>query len=151
MDPVAIVGYLVFAFVAGAFLPLQVGVNAQLSEWVGSPVRASLVSFAVGTLVLGLVTLAAFRGWPTPGKLADVPWWAWTGGLLGAFYVLGSIVTGPRLGAVAFVAIVVAGQSVASLILDNFGLIGFKEHPISAGRIIGLLLLGVGVALVRIY
>jgi uncharacterized membrane protein YdcZ (DUF606 family) len=69
----------------------------------------------VGTLVLAVVTLAAFRGWPSPGKLADIPWWAWVGGLLGTFYVLGSIVTSPRLGAVAFVAIIVAGQSVASL------------------------------------
>jgi len=151
MRRVAIVGYLAFAFVAGAFLPLQAGVNAELSRWVGSPIRASFVSFAVGTLALALVTLAAFRGWPTPAKLADVPWWAWVGGLLGAFYVFGSIVTSPRLGAVAFVAIIVAGQSVASLILDHFGWVGFDEHPISAGRIVGLLLLGVGVALVRIY
>jgi transporter family-2 protein len=148
---VAIVGYLMFAFVAGVFLPLQVGANAELSRWVGSPVRASLVSFAVGTLVLGLVTAAAFRGWPSTGKLADIPWWAWAGGLLGAFYVLGSIVTGPRLGAVAFVAIVVAGQSVASLLLDHFGWVGFEQHRVSPGRIAGVILLGAGVALVRAF
>jgi bacterial/archaeal transporter family-2 protein len=118
---VAIGGYFVLAFLAGAALPLQVGLNGELSRRVGSPVRASLISFAVGTLVLALLTAVAFRGWPSPGKLAHVPWWAWLGGTLGAFYVLGSIVTGPRIGALAFVAAVVAGQSVASVVLDNFG------------------------------
>jgi bacterial/archaeal transporter family-2 protein len=148
---VAIVGYYVLAFLAGAVLPLQVGLNGELSRWVGSPVRASLISFVVGTLVLAALTAVAFRGWPSPGKLAGVPWWAWLGGLLGAFYVIGSIVTGPRIGAVAFVAAVVAGQAVASVVLDNYGWVGFAEREITPGRILGLLLLAAGVALVRIF
>jgi bacterial/archaeal transporter family-2 protein len=148
---VAIVGYFALAFFAGVVLPLQVGLNGELSRWVGSPVRASLISFAVGTILLGLLTAVAFRGWPSPGKLADVPWWAWLGGALGAFYVVGSIITGPRIGAVAFVAAVVAGQSVASVVLDNYGWAGFAERAITPGRILGLVLLAAGVTLVRVF
>ena len=147
----AIVGYFVLAFFAGVVLPLQVGLNGELSRWVGSPVRASLISVAVSTLVLGLLTVVAFRGWPSASKLAGVPWWAWLGGLLGAFYLIGSIVTGPRIGAVAFVATVVAGQAVASVVLDNFGWVGFEQRQISAGRIAGMVLVGAGVALLRIF
>ena len=142
--------YLAFALVAGAMLPFQAGVNAQLAHWVGGPVRASLVSFAVGTLALLAVTLALFRGVPS-AKLEDAPWWVWVGGLLGAFYVVGSIVTAPRLGAVTLVAALLAGQAVASLVVDHFGWVGFAEQPITPGRVAGLVLIGLGVALVRVF
>jgi uncharacterized membrane protein YdcZ (DUF606 family) len=33
--------YLLFALVAGAVLPFQASVNAQLAHWVGGPIRAS--------------------------------------------------------------------------------------------------------------
>jgi transporter family-2 protein len=148
---VAIWGYLLFAFAAGAMLPIQFGINAQLSSWVGSPVRAALVSFVVGTLALLAATLVAARQWPGGEKLGDAPWWIWLGGVFGATYVLGSIVAAPRLGAVSLVALILAGQAVASLLVDHFGWVGFEEHPISLGRIAGVLLLAAGVALVRIF
>jgi bacterial/archaeal transporter family-2 protein len=92
--------------------------------------------------------LVAARGWP--GRADDAPWWVWTGGLLGAFYVLGSIVTAPKLGAATLVALILAGQAIASLAVDHFGWVGFEEQPITALRIVGVLLLAGGVALVRL-
>ena len=60
----AIWGYLAFAFAAGAMLPLQFGINAELARWVDSPLRAALVSFAVWTVVLLVAALPLLRGWP---------------------------------------------------------------------------------------
>ena len=144
-------GYVLFALVAGAMLPFQAGVNAQLAGVLGSPVRAALVSFAVGTIALLALALAFYRGWTSTDRLADAPWWVWIGGLLGAFYVAGSIVTAPRLGAVTLVALLLAGQAGASLLVDHFGWVGFDEHPVTAGRLAGMALLAVGVALVRAF
>ncbi len=93
----AIWGYLLFALAAGAMLAIQFGINAQLASWLGSPVRASFVSFVVGALALGAVAAALYRDWPPAGRVADAPGWVWIGGLLGAFYVLGSVVAAPRL------------------------------------------------------
>ena len=142
-------GYLLFALAAGAMLPFQAGVNAQLAAWAGSPIRAALISFAVGTAALVVVVLAAARGWPD--RAGDAPWWVWVGGLLGAFYVAGSIVSAPRLGAVTLVAVLLAGQTVASLLVDHYGWVGFAEREITAGRIAGVALVAAGVALVRLY
>jgi transporter family-2 protein len=144
-------GYLVFAFAAGAMLPIQFGINAQLSHWIESPVRAALVSFLVGAFALGLVTLALYRNLPPAAELGAAPWWVWVGGLFGAFYVLGSVVAAPKLGAVTLVALILAGQAVSSLLVDHFGWVGFEEQPISLGRIAGVLLLAAGVALVRAF
>jgi bacterial/archaeal transporter family-2 protein len=148
---VAIWGYLLFALLAGAMLPFQFGINAQLAEWLGSPVRATFVSFAVGTLVLLAVTIAAFRDWPSTGRVSDAPWWVWIGGLLGAFYVLGSVVTAPKLGAATLVAMILAGQAIASLLVDHFGWVGFEENPVTPGRLVGMGLVAAGVALVRVF
>ena len=143
--------YLALAALAGAALPLQAGVNAQLATWVGGPIRASAVSFAVGTVVLAALALALVKAWPAPARLGDAPWWVWVGGALGALYVASTVAAAPRLGAVTLVAAVVAGQALASLVLDHFGVAGFPEHPITPGRIVGLALLVAGVLLVRVF
>ena len=75
----------------------------------------------------------------------------WLGGALGAFYVVGSIVSAPKLGAATLIALVVAGQGMASLLVDHFGWVGFEAKHISVGRLVGMGLLGAGVVLVRIF
>jgi transporter family-2 protein len=143
--------YLVFAVVAGAMIPFQAGINAQLARWVGSPIGSAFVSFLVGTIALAVIVVLQRKPLPSPSKLADAPWWIWIGGLLGAFYVAGSIVAAPKLGAVMLIAAVVAGQSLASLLVDQYGWVGFAEHHISPGRVVGMLFVAGGVALVRIF
>ena len=149
MARVAIWPYLAFGFAAGAMLPIQFGINAQLASWVDSPLRATLVSFFVGTLALAIVTLVAARDWPPLSRVESAPWWVWVGGLLGAFYVLGSVVAAPKLGAATLVAVILAGQAVASLLVDHFGWVGFEENPVTLGRLAGVAFVAVGVALVR--
>ena len=143
--------YLLFAVAAGTMLPFQFGINAQLSHWVGSPIRAAFVSFLVGTIALLIVSAFVRKPLPSLARLGDVPWWVWIGGLLGAFYVAGSIVTAPKLGAVTLAAAIIFGQTVASVLVDQFGWVGFKEHHASPGRLVGVLLVGVGVVLVRAF
>jgi bacterial/archaeal transporter family-2 protein len=147
--PVAIWGALGLAIVAGAMIPFQAGVNVALSRFVGGPSRAAFLSFAVGTVALLVVSLLATRGLPNLSRASEAPWWVWIGGLLGAFYVFGSIVSAPRLGAVTLIAAVFAGQAVASLVIDHYGWVGFPEQAISPARLAGIALLAAGLALVR--
>ena len=147
----AIWGYLLLALGLGALLPLQVGANAELAQWLGAAVRASIVNFVVGGIALVAVTLAFFRGWPQAESIVQVPGWGWVGGFVGASYVLGSTLAGPRLGAVTFFALILAGQTVASVLVDHFGWIGFETHPLSLGRVAGIALLAAGVVLVRVF
>jgi transporter family-2 protein len=143
--------YLLFAVAAGAMLPFQFGVNAQLSHWVGSPIRAAFVSFLVGTIALVIISAFVRKPLPSLARLGDVPWWVWIGGLLGAFYVAGSIVTAPKLGAVTLVAAIVFGQTLASVLVDQFGWVGFREHHASPGRLVGVVLVATGLVLVRAF
>src|SRR3954470_17962922 len=143
--------YLLLAAAAGAMLPLQFGVNAQLAHWLGSPIRAAFVSFLVGAVALLVVAAFVRKPLPSLARLGDVPWWVWIGGLLGAFYVTGSIVTAPRLGAVTLAAAIIFGQTLASVLVDQFGWVGFEEQHATPGRLLGVLLVAVGVVLVRAF
>ena len=48
------------------------------------------------------------------------------------------------------VALILAGQALASLAVDHFGWVGFEEQPITLLRVAGVVLLAGGVALVRL-
>jgi transporter family-2 protein len=143
--------YLLFAFAAGVALPVQFGINAQLATWLDTPVRAAFVSFLTGTLILAAAAALVFKPLPSLSRLGHAPWWIWLGGALGAFYVVGSVVAAPRLGAATVIAVIVAGQSLASIVIDHFGWVGFEPKPVSAGRLAGMALVGTGVVLVRFF
>ena len=143
--------YVLFAFAAGAALPVQFGINAQLSSWLDSPVRAAFVSFLTGAIILAVAAALLFKPLPSGSRLGHAPWWVWVGGAFGAFYVVASIVAAPRLGAATVVAVIVAGQSIASVVVDHYGWVGFEPRHVSAGRLLGMALVGTGVALVRFF
>lgn len=135
---------------AGALLPLQAGINTQLKNYLGNASLASLVSFVAGALSLLIYVVVSRTPLPTAGTLARVPWWAWLGGgVCGATYVVLVILTVQRLGAAVGFSLVIAGQMLMSVVLDQFGMVGFPTHAISGGRIIGVVLLIVGVVLIR--
>ena len=139
------------ALVAGTCIPTQAGINARLSLWVRSPVLAAATSFLVGTVVLAGYALAARLPLPTLRSALDQPWWLWTGGVLGAFFVAVTIHLAPRLGATNMLAWLLAGQMLAALVFDHFGLLGYPQHLLSPGRAVGVLLLIAGVLMIRIF
>ena len=143
--------FILMAILAGISVPTQAGINAQLGLWTRSPVLASTISFAVGTLTLVLYSLAARIPLPTLAAAGNHPWWVWFGGMLGAFFVTATIILVPKLGATSMVALILAGQMLASLLLDHFGLLGYPLHPINLGRIAGVVLVCAGVWLIRYF
>jgi len=141
--------FLVIAMLGGAALATQAGVNASLGRGLGHPITASFASFLVGGLSLMIYGLVTQVPWLTVGRASQVPGWAWSGGLLGAGYVVASIMLAPKLGASSWVVAVVAGQVLASVALDHFGLAGFPVQPFNLIRAAGLLLVVAGVLIVR--
>jgi bacterial/archaeal transporter family-2 protein len=140
--------FILFAILAGIALPIQASINAQLKNYVGTPLIASSISFLVGLLALLIGTLIQ-GSWSLGKSLTSAPWWIWTGGLLGAFYVLATIVLIPRLGAATTVACVLAGQVVISIIIDHFGLLQVTMNHVTIPRLIGAVLIIAGVFLVQ--
>jgi transporter family-2 protein len=141
--------FLLLAIAAGVLLPVQAGLNAQLRSAIGSPVVAAFISFLVGTAALAVTTLLLRASLPLGRAWSSTSVVQWSGGLIGAVYVLAAVVLAPKLGAGTLVAAVVAGQMVTSLLLDHYGLIGFPVHSLSLVRLLGAAFVIAGVVLIQ--
>src|SRR5262245_45155653 len=131
----------------GVGLTVQIGMNSTLARVYGSPLWAAAANFAIGLVAL-IACAAAFSGRIAAGSTAQVPGWAWWGGLLGASYVASVTMLGPRLGGLALLALVLAGQLVAALWVDQMGVLGFPRLPGTPMRLFGAVLLVVGAVLI---
>lgn len=140
--------WMLLTFLAGAGLVVQVGMNAAVGGALGRPMLGAVVNFIVGLALLLCISLATRAPLPNREALASVPWWAWLGGCMGALYVTTATTAGPRLGALLLLALGVAGQMVASLVVDHYGLLGFAQQPVTTSKILGVVLLAAGIALI---
>jgi transporter family-2 protein len=137
------------ALIAGVMLPLQAVFNARLGRVLGSPIWAASVSGAVTTITLVIVGLVVTRDLPRTAGAADLPWWAWAGGLCGVFALAGMTAAAPRLGAATMIALVVFGQVIFSMLLDRFGLFGLTSYLLTPQRVLAACLLLTGAILIR--
>jgi len=140
---------ILFALAAGVSLPVQAGVNAALARHLGRPEWAGVVSFAVGLLGIVAYALATRARAPTTAELGGVPGWAWTGGLIGAFYVTSIILLTPRIGITMTMGFAVAGQLIGALVFDQLGAFGLDARPITFSRALGVVMLIASVLLIR--
>lgn len=147
-------GWIVLGLLAGAVLPLQGAINAQLSKQVGHPLAAGTISFVVATVTIAvvLVMLLVSRRTPSPrlGPLRVMPWWGWLGGFCAGAYVTATFVLIPSIGAAVTVALTVTGQQVASALIDQYGWFRMPRRPLSTTRVGGLALLVAGSVLVQL-
>ncbi len=110
---------------------------------------AAAISFLIGTAALLVASMVFRQSWTLTSALASGPWWAWAGGLLGAFYVLAMVILVPSIGAATTVSMILAGQVLASVLIDNFGWLRIPVHELTIPRVAGAVLVVVGVALVQ--
>ena len=131
--------------IAGVAVAVQPSINARLAEKVGY-LQSATISFAVGTLVLLLISLSTRQG--SFRNIGGVDWWQLSGGLFGAFFVTMTIVGVPRIGITAVLALTIVSQLLAGLVMDHYGLFGMRGIPLDPKRVAGVVLLLVGVALI---
>jgi transporter family-2 protein len=141
--------YVTLAAAAGACIALQASANGKFRQNIGSPLFATFFSICGTILTAGAAMVLIRPSAPSADALRQTPWWNWIGGPLGALIVLAGATLVSELGAALFIASVVAGQLLCSLLLDHFALLGLPEQPLTPGRMIGALLVVTGVVCVK--
>lgn len=86
---------------------------------------------------------------PNPGAALQGPIWWWLGGVAGVVYVTAALVLTPRMGAGGFIVAVIAGQMLASMLIDHFGLMGLPVKPVTLVRLVGMGLILAGMGMVQ--
>lgn len=140
--------------VLGGLMTCQGGVNSELKTHLSYPIQAAFISFLTGTTVLSVLCLALYlktqETWFANG-FAPVPWWAWTGGLIGAIFVSSAIMLIPRMGAITWTLTLMSGQIFTAMLIEHFGIAGVPKIPINGVRIAGSLLVLTGILLVVLW
>jgi bacterial/archaeal transporter family-2 protein len=142
---VNILSYL-FAFAAGAANPMQAGANAELNKGLASPLWSAMWIYVSGLAGILLFQLIIRQAWPGQ-KLAagGLPWWAWAGGVLSIASTMAGLTLAQKMGSGTFTGVSLTASLLTSIILDQFGMIGFKPHPLSTMRAAGAAFLIAGV------
>ena len=141
--------FALLAMGAGACIALQASANGKFRENIKSPEYAAFFSIC-GTFLTAITAMLILRPTtPSVAALRETQWWNWIGGPLGALIVLAGAALTRELGAALFIALVVGGQLLCSLVLDHFALLGLNEQPVTAGRLLGALLVVAGVLCIK--
>jgi transporter family-2 protein len=134
------------AIAAGVAAALQAATNAGLSKSAG--LGPALVVNTVVVLI-GALGLWAALGARTTSFPESVSWTFYLGGLYGFVIIASLAFVFPRIGAAYAIALMVAGQCGAALLVDHFGLVGMPRDPVTMQRVIGVALVAAGAVVMR--
>lgn len=138
------------AIVSGAVVPFQAGANALLGRTLGHPLWGTVISLCVSFACILPVMALAKVGAPTISNLVQAPRWIWIGGIVGVVYITGALLLAPKLGAAGFITAAIAGQMLASVVIDQWGLVGLPQRPVSLSRLAGLALVFLGLITMQV-
>jgi bacterial/archaeal transporter family-2 protein len=136
---------------AGILVPIQTALNAQLGRTAGHPITTTLIVFIVGVVACLIALLAIRPATPQLATFAQVPLWAWGGGMIAMVYVVLLVTLAPKLGVGLTTALVLVGQLLAALAIDHFGVLGNPQHSLNSMRLLGVALMIGGVVLIKRY
>ncbi|CAG9296431.1 DMT family transporter [Celerinatantimonas diazotrophica] len=137
--------YFIMALTSGFGLAIQAAVNSRLSSGVhNQPLMAAFISFAVGTLCLGLIAIFQVHWSGVGSALTQQPWWRWIGGFLGASAVFTTIFLAPRIGITNTMFLFILGQLIAGMLVDSFGWIQMPVRAVYWYKYAGLGIMFVG-------
>jgi transporter family-2 protein len=138
--------YAAVTTLAGIGIPIMASLNATLGTRLQSPALAAAILFAVGfSISVGVLLISSPPILPTP--LPPIRYFL--GGLFVAFYVLSITAIAPKFGVGNAVFFVLLGQIVSATIIDHFGLFGAVKVTVSNVKLMGGVLMAVGVFMAR--
>ena len=132
--------------VIGIAMSIQTALNTQLRSYLYSPLQAALFSFLIGTILLAILVMFQQQK-PQWSELIQIPWYLWLGGFLGVYAISISIYTAPKLGFLTLSGLIIFGQLLTSMLIDHFGWLGNEKIALNWQRILGGVVIFIGVLL----
>jgi bacterial/archaeal transporter family-2 protein len=132
-------------------LTILIGLLGGISVGIQSPLAGAIsqrVGGAAGSLIIHVsgavfsLALLLMRGGENIRALNTLPWYLFGAGGFGLLLYLTLSHTLPRLGAGAALTLIIAGQLLMGLLIDQFGWFGAVVRPIDLTRILAVLLAG---------
>lgn len=140
-----------FAFIAGIFLSMQSGFNAQLGVQLKNPFLASFIAYGVSTLFALAYIVSDISVLPKRDELNKVPFYLWiTGGFFSVLGVSLYYYLIPKIGIAKMFTFGLSGQMIFVMIAGAFGWFNLPIETFTLQKFLGLVLLLTGVTLITI-
>ncbi|MDF2880337.1 MAG: putative rane protein [Clostridiaceae bacterium] len=139
--------YNILSAIMGALIAIMIMFNGTLSNSSGN-YFSIIVIHLVGLFSIILVIMVS------KSKLQvnkSLPLYLYSGGAIGVFTVLFNNLSFTALGVSLPLALGLLGQAISSIIIDHFGLLDMKTIPFRKDKIIGLLLVILGIFIMAIF
>ncbi len=136
-----IVWIILIGLIGGVAVGIQSPIAGAMGERVGGTASSFIVHMS-GMLLSGV--LLFFRGGEKIGDWHRLPWYMLGAGVFGVILYQTMSITLPRLGSTLMITLIIIGELLVGIVVDNFGWLGAAVHPINAARILGVLLLLAG-------
>lgn len=148
-------GWRIFGVLAGMCSAVQAGMNSYLGKVIDSPLKAAMISFLVGTIVLAVICLI-MKIKSSPQKVQEkqakkYPWWIWIGGMLGACSIFLNVYLSRDIGVGMTVTLIVIGSTAGGILVDTFGLFGAEKKPLTIMKVVGVLIMIAGAASIKLF
>ncbi|MCK6630421.1 MAG: DMT family transporter [Anaerolineae bacterium] len=125
----------------GVSVGLQGPIAGAMSQRVGSSASSFIVHVS-GAILSGVLLFA--RGGEMMQNWRALPWYMLGSGAFGLVLYLTLNYTLPRLGATTAVTLIIVGQLVMGMLIDQFGWFGVALRPIDGWRVVAAMLLLMG-------
>jgi transporter family-2 protein len=139
--------YLAIAALSGAAMALQGTLNTALGKIVGTW-ESTLVVHVVGTVASLLVIIILGLGFGSLGKMGNVPWYAYLGGILNVVIIYAVVRSMSQIGVGNATTAIITAQLVTALIIDCTGVFGMKKLPFHYIDLLGIALLVAGARII---
>lgn len=136
------------AVLMGAVMSIYVPMISQSARIMGAAVMGNVPFFFVAFVTSVIVAIASGQRGEAFARIALVPPWLFLAGVMSAGIIVGATFLVPRIGTGALFVLLVTGQILAGLIINQFGLIGVPAQPMTATIAIGAVMVLVGAVLV---
>jgi transporter family-2 protein len=142
---------LILTILIGILGGLAVGVQgpivSQMSQRIGT-MAGTFVVHVSGAILAGALLLVL--GGERIGNWRSLSWYMFLSGSFGVILYLTINQTMPRLGATTALALIIIGQLVVGIVIDQFGLFGVSVRQVDLARLLGAgLLIAGGYLIVR--
>lgn len=143
--------FILLSLLAGMMIPFQSAMNANLSKNLQSPYFSAFTVFVVAAVGILSYILITKQTVPSVSQYQTASWWSYLGGILGGAYILLIVICAPKLGIGNVTVLVLLGQIISAMLIDQFGLLQAPVHHVNWQRLIGVALMIAGVYLVKKY
>ncbi|MDU2152700.1 MAG: DMT family transporter, partial [Weissella confusa] len=144
-----LLGWRVWAIIAGAFSAMQQAINGRLGALLHAPAQGSFISFFVGFILITIVALIVDKRLPKMSELKQAKSWNWLGGILGGLFVFASVLSVPQIGAGLTITMGLIGQIVGSMLVQQFGWWRSAKISVSRIQILGVVVMAAGVVFIK--